>query len=425
LAKRNALKKILSSFLIYLFTIANSYSGWVGSIDERQYVTNWNEYPYNLTLQKKSPSGTCTAQYFMYNYIITAAHCVADGETGSYFIGSKGKFYANLYQKGNYSDTNGNRSHDWAVFRVDDPAFYAPAQPFELLKTTTLNRGNVQLAGFSHLRILADSELMVIRDVVTKMIEEQKYAEMEYTARAGTQNASTIRLVSYSDFVKDLDSRLAAQSPAIAPLFGDSNKLKVVHNCSTTSTVTIVGDDTFIEHNCDSSQGSSGGALAIRDGSKYKIVGLAAMADMILGTDSPIDSLYATRPENYYPENSLIMLEPTPELPKDDKDDDSWSDFSIPGAKPGDEKTGGGTGSDFSIPGAKPKGEKTGGGTGSDFSIPGAKPKGEKTGSDFSIPGAKPKGEKTGGGTGSDFSIPGAKPVQQASDSSSMQRSRR
>jgi hypothetical protein len=362
------LRKVIFTFLIYLSAIPNSYSGWVGSIDERQYVKDWNEYPYNITLQKRSSSGICTAQYFENKYIITAAHCVTDGEIISKFIGSKGEFEAILVKKGDYARESGKMSNDWAVYRVDDPKFYAPNAPFVMLAETTQNNKTVQLSGFSHLRVLTNDELFAIRDVVNEMVDERKFKDLKYSGPNNAQNASTLELDSASDFVKELDNRLASRNPAIDPLFGDYNRLKVVKNCSTFGTITVGKADRFITHNCDSSQGASGGALIIKNGPGYDIVGLVAQTYITLGTDSVLDSAFATRPETYYKEINVSA-------PKtDDPQPNLWSGFDIPKAPAPQDKPNGDSWSDFSIPKAPAPQDKPTGDSWSDFNIPRARP---------------------------------------------------
>lgn len=280
------MRKILA--LIFGMTVFCAQAGMVGLRDERVYVKNWLEYPYNLTLQMKNElRQICTSQYIAPNKILTAAHCV--GGDSATFSGSNGNFSGTLVAMGDYADDSpyNKAANDWAIYQIkdSDSKYFMPKRWFDVSPTSGIYYGNVQLAGFSSLRVLSTEELEKIRTTLTNVIQEKTNT---------TANLASTAVLSGTELVDTLNKKLKEQH--INPIYGDYNKLKVIKGCSITNI-----SNKFLWHNCDASQGASGGALIIPGMDGYKIVGLMARAIPVFSEqENGQNSSLATRPERYY-----------------------------------------------------------------------------------------------------------------------------
>jgi len=281
----------------------------VGDADTRVYVDDiWSQYPFNLIVKLKSADGSeprggdafCTGQYVGRDLILTAAHCVKYGTGGKVRIEShKGEWTASLVDMGPFALSGAEADpNDYALYRIDDRAghlklFSSDPPPFRIEPASHTQTG-VSLAGFGGLRRISDMELEQIRRILIALVE-QDMRERINSGKSGPLVQMEDVMVSHgSSFANRLERELAIRG--IRNIYGDTARLKWSPNCAITSV-----DANWVGHNCDASQGNSGGAIFYAKQGGYYILGIVSNGKSSFGRDAA-DGVhsYATKPEKFY-----------------------------------------------------------------------------------------------------------------------------
>jgi hypothetical protein len=287
--------------------LTDAFSESIGISDNRVYVSDaeWKTYPYNLTVSMLSDSGKpkCTAQYSYTDLLTTSDHCII-GSTAT-FRGPNGTFTADLVARGyamNPAQKMVDPKNDWAIYKITNPEYFSKSKWFNVSPNSNTYYKQVQVAGFSDLRIINNLEVTKIKNITVELLKNKDLLNgLTFDRSANTQavSASDVQLTPYTDFVNALNDELAKQK--IPPIYGDARHLKVDKSCSV---VELNSDRNQLGHNCDGSMGSSGSALVVNDASMgFKIVGIQSRSSPTIGNQNSISSninAYAAQTEYFY-----------------------------------------------------------------------------------------------------------------------------
>jgi|GEM_PF-5004976 len=258
------MKKFL---LTAVFLAMPAYADMIGSIDNRRHA-EWDSEEYGAMVKIGSNTGPlCSGAYVSPNIILTARHCVAGsplcGRDSCRTTNSKGKtFDAWIVMVGGSADRKApmgtlNRD-DWAFLAAPSPEFYSehyyPIYP-GMQRTFA---PDMTSAGFGSLRLLANSDIPVI-----------KYLYVEYlrgeVIRLGNDRIRDLgsSTLFVANTIRGFDDFLAARlyETGISPLFTDAGKLKVHEGCMISNFAPGSDGLYLVNHTCDNAGGDSGGPI--------------------------------------------------------------------------------------------------------------------------------------------------------------------
>ena len=275
----------LSLFRVFLFSalctmfVAPVVAG-VGSVDSREYV-DWRKYPEIVHLMMHNDDGgrylndkstivgavQCTGQYVAPNLILTASHCIKDAsgkvKQGNNYAIRPGPTYSAPDKQGQYTTETDFETfkitllyspddyckaktvgddcflHDWAVFKVDEPSYYADKY-YDLQQIDKNKEVRVFNAGFGTLRVLTAEHIGALRQVYNDWIKNENN---------GTQ-----------DLNQEFNSVL---SPLSLDDDFDNHLLKLDLDCKVKHS-----QSGCVDGNCDVWAGNSGGAIVSQDNNK-------------------------------------------------------------------------------------------------------------------------------------------------------------
>ena len=305
------LSVICQSCIFYTLCIDGVYA-FTGTTDERVYV-NWPENPFNkYVYMDLGASGNCTAQFVGPDLILTAAHCLASGDSEGVskynFSNYKNEsFEATLIKHGDfYSAQDFADRRDWALFRISDQKYHT-TQWFEIEVAKDGTVLTVDNAGWGALKILSPEEIGKVRKAFEdnelrrqqeadttgayrnkcgtpelraqntfycELMEESYGCNENGCAESGTYTPQTLRM-----FVDGMKKKIG-----IDGLLDDNKRLKAHRGCRIVAdkkciengTCGIYVDDRLnmpyvLPSDCDTYGGNSGGAF-LHNGNLVAIV---------------------------------------------------------------------------------------------------------------------------------------------------------
>ena len=250
----------ISLFLLATLVCGGAYAG-TGTVDNREYV-NWSSAPYNKIVRITRGGGLCTGQYVAPNLILTAGHCLNMSESWS-GRGRIGKSDIEIHladgrsTMGTIVDYGQNIDYDWGVVLITDSAFYHDG-PFDVSGANVLNT-TVTNAGFGFMRILADNEINVLRDIWTQTMAENP----------GIKRSDFMQI-----FYKASERiNQAISQGTISKSLVEPKTLKAHIGCRLKNWASGGGSTLLVESDCDTFNGNSGGPF-FRDNTIYGISAL-------------------------------------------------------------------------------------------------------------------------------------------------------
>ncbi|MBR5153953.1 MAG: trypsin-like serine protease [Alphaproteobacteria bacterium] len=249
-----------SLFLLATLMCGGAYAG-TGTVDNREYV-NWSSAPYNKIVRITRGGGLCTGQYVAPNLILTAGHCLNMSESWS-GRGRIGKSDIEIHladgrsTMGTIVDYGQNIDYDWGMVLITDSAFYHDG-PFDVSGANVLNT-TVTNAGFGFMRILADNEINVLRDIWTQTMAENP----------GIKRSDFMQI-----FYKASERiNQAISQGTISKALVEPKTLKAHIGCRLKNWASGGGSTLLVESDCDTFNGNSGGPF-FRDNTIYGISAL-------------------------------------------------------------------------------------------------------------------------------------------------------
>ena len=250
----------ISLFLLATLVCGGAYAG-TGTVDNREYV-NWSSAPYNKIVRITRGGGLCTGQYVAPNLILTAGHCLNMSESWS-GRGRIGKSDIEIHladgrsTMGTIVDYGQNIDYDWGMVLITDSAFYHDG-PFDVSGANVLNT-TVTNAGFGFMRILADNEINVLRDIWTQTMAENP----------GIKRSDFMQI-----FYKASERiNQAISQGTISKSLVEPKTLKAHIGCRLKNWASGGGSTLLVESDCDTFSGNSGGPF-FRDNTIYGISAL-------------------------------------------------------------------------------------------------------------------------------------------------------
>lgn len=244
--------------------------GDVGA-DKRKYV-DWNSAPYNNYVRICTEKGCGTGQFISAAHILTskstAACCgVSKKSECVVYTSDGGKYLAKLVQAGGGLGKCGNETieGDWGVLALqnrDNILTRLDAKQFGF-KSGAASNGDLWRGGFGDLRVLTAQDIKDIKTAYTEWIKlVYPYDTSERNAVA--QRGANMELEGY-DIYKDNGAQFATflnkfkeltGKDFIADYLGDSERFKVIDNCSLKQ-----GAGNVFMHDCAAWAGDSGAAI--------------------------------------------------------------------------------------------------------------------------------------------------------------------
>ena len=228
----------LISFFMFAMMSANAFarlSGNVGFRDDRRYG-QLSELLYSAVARVEKKGVTLgTAGFISENLIITNRHvsdiCIKIG-CSIYFWDGKQYQTSDVHLVTSPKEYNSKTETDWVIMKSDIPNKHFMSVAPESTP------GNVLRGGFGTLRIIADSEIPLIKQAYREAAKE-KCTDGEERISCLNRNAKKILQEKYN----------------LKPLFGDQDNFKV-QNCKILKVTPEI-----LTTNCDSSGGDSGAPL--------------------------------------------------------------------------------------------------------------------------------------------------------------------
>jgi len=281
-------KKIATAFFLILLNISIAES-YIGSRDNRVEV-DWNTAPYNQIVKIDD---YCTGQFVSPTHILTAAHCINNGSSRPIIHKSDGSKTSSVTVLLGYKDKKTlDLANDYALLEI--PEEYKSPVYFEVAPVSSLTF--VSLAGFGQLRVLTDSELVIVRKKFARILRkkvkptdiEKKFPELRTDERLLEKN----ELAHYAKLLEKALAKEDEDGPVIPAIFGDSDKLKVHNDCQLSTSIY----KNVITSNCDAYKGNSGGAFFTGN----VIHGVASVASTSMSAEDKKDVLDSPNTGQFY-----------------------------------------------------------------------------------------------------------------------------